>query len=167
MSIASERKAPWFTREYLRIAAAAWHGDELVVDFEDGTRARVDVAQLLQQQTGADWERLTFTPYEIIIPTDQGNAEVPWDVIRALSDRAFNQHLLDAAAEEAKSVGIRLTQLREERGLTVIVLAERAGIEPHVLSRFERGEDNVPLPTLQRIVAALECSLREFVVGVP
>lgn len=116
--------------------------------------------------TKRHWDALEYGTYEIVVPTNEADLEIPWDVIRAFTDSAFNQYLADAA-DELKWVGLRITQLREERHRTIPDLASRAGIAPDHLIRIETGEGDVSMPTLQRIVAALNYSLRDFVVGVP
>lgn len=53
-------------------------------------------------------------------------------------------------------VGKRLRQMRNEKGLTQAVLAERADMSDTYLAGIERGERNIALETLQKIVTALE-----------
>jgi len=55
-------------------------------------------------------------------------------------------------------VGERIKQLRQERGLTQLDLAERLGVAQPVVCRFERGHD-MRLSTLQRIAEALGVSM--------
>jgi transcriptional regulator with XRE-family HTH domain len=53
-------------------------------------------------------------------------------------------------------VGKRLRQMRSEKGLTQAALAERADMIDTYLAGIERGERNIALETLQKIVTALE-----------
>lgn len=53
-------------------------------------------------------------------------------------------------------VGKRLRQLRKEKGLTQLVTAEKCDMESTYLAGVERGERNISLESLERIVSALE-----------
>lgn len=94
----------------------------------------------------------------------QPDVEIPWSTIRALTDKDYSAHLAAAAAEQAKKVGLRLRALRELRHLTSKEVAERAGITLQSLSRIEHGHHDVVFTTLQRILAAMGCSLQDLVV---
>lgn len=52
----------------------------------------------------------------------------------------------------------RLADLRRERGLTQVQLAERVGITPTQLHRYENGTAQPALDTLRRLVVALSTS---------
>ncbi|MNG15246.1 HTH-type transcriptional regulator SinR [compost metagenome] len=53
-------------------------------------------------------------------------------------------------------VGRRLRQMRKERGLTQLVAAERAEMIDTYLAGVERGERNISLESLEKIVKALD-----------
>lgn len=153
----------WNRREYQRIAAVALEGNRLRVGFEDGSEALVEADRVLPPGVlDPDWRRLTFSPYEIVVPTSTGDAEVPWSTIRLLTDREYSAHLAESAEDQAQRIGLRIRQLRKSRKLTGKALAERAGIAPQSLSRIERGRHGVVLTTLQRILGAMGCSLRDL-----
>ena len=59
-----------------------------------------------------------------------------------------------AKAREGTRLGLALTELREERGLTQREVSERTGIKQPMLARIERGQMPT-LPTLRRIAQAL------------
>ena len=59
-----------------------------------------------------------------------------------------------AKAREGTRLGLALTELREERGLTQRDVAGRTGIKQPMLARIERGQMPT-LPTLRRIAQAL------------
>ena len=166
MSVATERQAPWSTRDYARMLSADYEAGVLTVHFADGDIARVPAEDLL---AGRDivpaWDRLTCATYEIVVPTTTVDLEIPWDVVRALTDPAFEQHLVDQAAESAKRIGARVRELREEQRLTERDLAERSGISPERLARIEAGADGISLPTLERLVAAMGHDMRVFIVA--
>ena len=66
---------------------------------------------------------------------------------------AFSDEL--AKAREGTRLGLALTELREERGLTQREIAARTGIKQPMLARIERGQMPT-LPTLRRIAHALQ-----------
>ena len=150
--------ATWDTQEYQRIAAVEHDAGTLVVCFEDGARVMVDAGRVLPPGTrGVDWSRLSFTPYEIRVPSAGGEAEVPWATVRVLTDKEYSAHLAAAAEEQARLVGQRIKELRSSRNLSGKELAERAGITPQSLSRIEHGRHDIVLTTLQRLLAAMGC----------
>ncbi len=59
-----------------------------------------------------------------------------------------------AKAREGTRLGLALTELREERGLTQREVSGRTGIKQPMLARIERGQMPT-LPTLRRIAQAL------------
>lgn len=65
--------------------------------------------------------------------------------------------------------GLRVRQLREQRGLSQEALAELAGLHRTYVSSIERGQRNVGLDNILRLAAALDVpasSLFEDVDGV-
>lgn len=165
MTIATERKAPWYTRDYPRIVSATHRSGVLTVEFADGSTARVRVEELrADPATSPNWDGLTHNDYEIVVPTAAGDLEIPWDVVRALTDPAFEQHLAASADASAKRIGVRIRELREGLRLDKPDLAERAGIPSAQLTRIEAGNDGISLPTLERIVSAMGYDMRVFAV---
>ena len=59
-------------------------------------------------------------------------------------------------------VGARLKRLRTERKLTIVQLAEQAGVSSGMISQIERGTTNPSIRTLQRIRAVLGVNLWEM-----
>ena len=55
-----------------------------------------------------------------------------------------------------------LRQWRTVRGMTLADLAAIVGVNPAFLSQVERGLKCVSVPVLQRLAAALECSVRDL-----
>src|SRR5438552_1671599 len=108
MSVATR----WDTRDYGRIVSAEWRDGAVVVRFGDRSWVNVAADQLLPPGTkGADWDRLTFSQYEIVVPTTDGQIEIPWSSIRALTDREYGSHLAEAAGDEARQIGLRIKEL--------------------------------------------------------
>lgn len=156
MSTIARPRKPWDTRAYHRIVSVSHGAGGLAVEFEDGARVQVDPRQILPPDTPPVlWDRLTHSPYEIIIPNELDHDVVPWDVIRSLTDPMFEAHLAAAAAEQAAWIGHRIEELRHARGLTIADVAERTNISPATLSQVERGEHEVRLPLLERVLAAV------------
>ncbi len=53
------------------------------------------------------------------------------------------------------AAGLKLKKLREDNGLTQKGVSEKLGISQQIISRIERGRDNVSLATLQKFGKAL------------
>jgi DNA-binding Xre family transcriptional regulator len=158
--------SPQWTRSgYQRIADARYDAGQLTVHFEDGTSATLKADRLPPSYAkNPVWEALTVDTYEITVPTDGGPVEVPWSTIRALTDSEYSAHLVDAAEKQARHIGLRIRELREQRHITSKDLATRAGISPQSLSRIEHGHHDVVFTTLQRILAAMGCRLQDLTV---
>ncbi|MEU2797733.1 helix-turn-helix domain-containing protein [Streptomyces sp. NPDC059173] len=60
-------------------------------------------------------------------------------------------------------IGRRLRDLREDRGLTQIQLAERAGMDHKTVHRIEYAITDPSLSMLLRLAAALDVELAELV----
>jgi transcriptional regulator with XRE-family HTH domain len=59
-------------------------------------------------------------------------------------------------------VGRKIRQLRRQRKLTQVELAERIGIHQSDLSRMEQGEYKVGLDTLLKILGTFDLNIGEF-----
>src|SRR5512142_792497 len=59
-------------------------------------------------------------------------------------------------------VGRKIRQLRRQRKLTQVELAERIGVHQSDLSRMEQGEYKVGLDTLLKILATFDLSIGDF-----
>jgi transcriptional regulator with XRE-family HTH domain len=62
----------------------------------------------------------------------------------------------------AKTLGERIRELREARGLTQREIANRIGIDDYYISRLENNHVNPTLATMQKIATALDVELRDF-----
>ena len=60
------------------------------------------------------------------------------------------------------TVGLRLRDLRKERGLSQRGLADLAGLSPNAISLIERDEQSPSVATLQRLAAALGVKMSYF-----
>jgi transcriptional regulator with XRE-family HTH domain len=59
-------------------------------------------------------------------------------------------------------VGRRIRTLRERRGLSLRLLAERSGLSSNAISLIERGENSPTVSSLQLLAAALGVSITAF-----
>lgn len=59
-------------------------------------------------------------------------------------------------------VGRKIRQLRRQRKLTQVELAEKIGVHQSDLSRMEQGEYKVGLDTLLKILATFDLSIGDF-----
>jgi len=163
MSSTADRQAPWNTREYPRIVSASYRSGALVVGFADGATVEVPAEAFRERRGTRDWDRVSHTEYEIVVPREADeDDEIPWDVIRSLTDPAFAAHLEAMAEESARWVGQRIRELREGRGLTVEALASRSGLDPALLARIERGDHDGDLGELQRVVESMGHGMKDL-----
>jgi transcriptional regulator with XRE-family HTH domain len=158
----------WQSPDYARIENVAAHDGAVGVSFRNGDCVSLPVARLLPPgETVTDWSSVQWTQYDFSVPTASGRFDVPWDRVRVLTDAEFSRHMAEEAAVQARSVGARLRALRRQRGLSAKALAARAGISPVSLSRIETGRHDVVLTTLQRLLAAMGCSLHDIAAPLP
>lgn len=64
-------------------------------------------------------------------------------------------------------VGAEVRRLRKARRLTQATLGQAVGINPNLLGRIERGEQNPTLLTLARIADGLDVTIGELVQSCP
>ena len=139
----------------------------LEIRFADDSTVHVDGRHFLRPGVqDACWEqvRLGESGFEIIVPQQNGaELEIPWDVIRTLTDHDFAIHMGEAAAEQAQAIGRKLRALRQARGLPARELALRTGITPQSVYRIEHGKHDVVLTTLGKLLAAMGYTYRDLV----
>ena len=68
--------------------------------------------------------------------------------------------------ELQKKIGERIVQLREDRGLRQIDLANKLEIEDSALRRIESGRTNCTIWTLYKISIALGVNLNDFLKSI-
>ena len=61
-----------------------------------------------------------------------------------------------------KRFGSRVRELREERNMTQIALAEKAGIEQQHLSNLELGKKEAKIKVIEMLASGLGISLRQL-----
>ena len=90
------------------------------------------------------------------MPTATGEVGIPWDSIRRLTVAEFEAHWLEPAAAVARSVGHRMRELRERRGLSPADLPARAGVAVSTVTDVETGRHSADLSVLDHILAATD-----------
>jgi len=60
-------------------------------------------------------------------------------------------------------IGLNITIIREQQGLTQEKLAELAGLHRAYIGQIERGEKNIGLRNLEKIAIALDVDIRVLV----
>ena len=63
---------------------------------------------------------------------------------------------------EAKDVGNRIRELREERKMTQYALASQSGVSPTYVYQLERGEKSPTIEYLEHICWGLGVTLNDF-----
>lgn len=66
---------------------------------------------------------------------------------------------------EQAAFGRAIRRLRHDRGLSMAVLASKAGVSPKHFNRIELGQTNPTLRTLRAICVALGVTLSEVVAA--
>ncbi|MGH2530735.1 MAG: helix-turn-helix domain-containing protein [Thermomicrobiales bacterium] len=165
MSLATKTKQAWDTSDYMRIADARVDGDRLIVLFADHTRADVKLNCLITRRTGVRWDRMTFGPYELVIPTNEGPAEISWLSIRDLTDSAFAAHLDAVEKKSAERIGRQIRHWREENQLSIEDLALAAGVDASTLSRIEQGSVDEAFSRLRQILTPLGRTLKDLALA--
>ncbi len=59
----------------------------------------------------------------------------------------------------------RITEIRNERGLSIEELAAKADLSPSYISRMARGERNISLKNLDKLASALDCHPEDLMGG--
>ena len=63
-------------------------------------------------------------------------------------------------------IGIRIHNLRTEKGMTLVELGDKVGVKHSAVSKWEKGRvTNIPLETLTAIAKALECPVNFLING--
>jgi transcriptional regulator with XRE-family HTH domain len=70
--------------------------------------------------------------------------------------------LVRAIEREHKRLGKRLRVLRQAKGWSQEVAAERVGVHPKTLGRVERGTETISLATLVAVARAYDVELVDF-----
>jgi transcriptional regulator with XRE-family HTH domain len=82
-------------------------------------------------------------------------------------ERAFMEIIDQEPPREDPAVNVaeRVKRAREQRGLSVLDISRRTGIDPSLLSEIEEGQSAPPLGTLIKLAKALEMKMGYFISG--
>jgi len=104
MTPSSRAMLPWDTIDYQRIVSASYTQGEVVVAFADGAEARLSPHCLVSAVGPApDWPNLRAEDFHLVVPSQAGELEIPWDVIRVHSDAAYDAFWAELTDETAGS----------------------------------------------------------------
>jgi len=102
MVVSTQIKQRWDTREYADMVTTRYSVGTLFVSFMDGSEVRLAVSELAPYGiTDHEWQGARSETHHIAVPTQNGDVEIPWDVIRSLTDQEFSDFLTDHAANSA------------------------------------------------------------------
>jgi transcriptional regulator with XRE-family HTH domain len=63
---------------------------------------------------------------------------------------------MDRQEDALRKLGRRLSQLREEKGLSIAALASLTALEPNDINKMEAGKLDIPLTTIVALARALD-----------
>jgi DNA-binding XRE family transcriptional regulator len=153
----------WDSLDYEFVIDARYEPRTLIVDFADGTEARIDVDQLGAYGIRDDqWPRVRADEIHVSVPRDADEIEIPWDVLRYVSDPEFRVYWDEVMTSAQRNLGNRLRELRVTHGLSVADLATRAGIDGELLRQIESGETAVSLTLEDELLSAMGCSFEDL-----
>lgn len=153
----------WNNTSYQKIKDAKFIDNYIVVSFENGDVIEIPKDNLIPfGTTNIEWDKLNFSPFEIIIPASPHSLEIPWDKLRVITDKEFGRHLAEQSEAQSKQIGVKVKRLREKKGISGKELAERAGITPQTISRIEQGHTDLSFITLRKILAAMGYNLKDL-----
>ena len=139
-----EHRKRWDEDSYSDIERARcdWDGTVLTVEFANGDRVQLDPKLLLPRSAKpeeVDWWRIESNAAEILIPIGETWLDVPWDVIRDITDPEFSAWWTRVDQKILQKRGNRIRQLREKQSLSLQELAERANVIVDDVTRVESG----------------------------
>lgn len=80
---------------------------------------------------------------------------------QALHDKSDPEIDWQTASKEL--IKNRIALVRAAKGLSQRQLAERLGVKPSTVSRWERPDANLTLETLRKIAAAIDCGVHDLI----
>lgn len=154
----------WDHPEYQKIIAAEINNGQLTVGFANSDKVKLPISTIIPATISEIlFEKVHFNSYEIILPTNREDIEIPWDMIRAVTDKEYSKFLADEGENQAKAIGIKIKRLREKRQYKSNELAELSGFTPQTISRIEQGHTDVSFATLKRILGSMGYTLQDLV----
>ena len=74
---------------------------------------------------------------------------------------------MDRQGDSLRLLGCRITELRQERQLTLETLASRTGLDPGILAAIEAGQLDIPITTIFRLARAFDLTPDQFLKFLP
>lgn len=65
-------------------------------------------------------------------------------------------------SERNAAIGRRITEIREDRGLTQVALAAAINVSKYMVFHFEHGQTRIAVEYLEKLAAALQCKMKEL-----
>jgi DNA-binding transcriptional regulator YiaG len=163
--------AYWDESDHEAIASAVIREDGVLsISFANGDQVTLASRRVLPPDIEADWSQITIEEhgFHIQMPTRTVPAwypvpvgdpfEIPWDVIRRITDPEYRAYEVACCTEGAPLTGARVRALRQALGLSAGELARRASISRPRLRRIEAGEPVAPYSMLKHILEAMDCT---------
>ena len=153
----------WDKREYRSIKSASVKHSDVFVVFGNGDRITLPVNLFEPPDLRKiDWTQIEVDTHEITFGSRVASVAVPWSKIRILTDPEYRAYIQKKSSETSERAGAALRLLRRSRGLSSKEVAQKAGISAQSLSRIENGHHDVVFSTLQQLLNAMGCSLRDL-----
>jgi hypothetical protein len=92
MRSSQETLTRWDTVPYQQIRGASFEDGVINVEFGDGTHARISADLLVSKAMAPSWTEMRVEEYHLVVPSGEGDLEIPWDVIRVHTDPEFDAH---------------------------------------------------------------------------
>jgi DNA-binding XRE family transcriptional regulator len=134
--------------------------------FADGASGLIPYANVPEIESRSAAKELELpNAYEMIVTLSEGQrVEIPWDFARHYCDRTYRPTIEAIAVAGRKTLGDRIRQHRESRGLTQDQLSQKAEIGRVTLARLENGGQTPRFKTLTSIARALEVDVDALLV---
>lgn len=153
---ATTTKQRWDTLAYATMTTASVVGEHLHITFADGDSvvARADAVLPSGYHPLPD-APIEIEPIHIVLKTNHGDFEVPFDVIRRLTDPEYADFWDQLSRDHQRATGAKFRARREGLGWQVDELARRGGIDPSVVNQVEAGEAPYDDDRDDRLLAAM------------
>lgn len=150
------------------ITHAIADNDGIKVTFADGCEGLIPFSAIPEVGNPLELTSIELpNPSEIVIRSSNGNViELPWDFLRHYCDSKYREKVERIAVASMKSLGKRIRNIREEKGMTQSELATAAGIGRVTELRIEKGEQSPRYATLKSVAEALQHSMSDLISGV-
>lgn len=153
----------WDNTKYQHIISVKEQKEYLTIGFQNGDLIEI-AKQSILPSTAKDikWEAMTFSNFDITVPTSTDDIIIPWDRVRVITDAEFSKFLVQQSGDNLVKIGIKLRQLREKHNILSKDLATRTNLTPQTISRIEKGKQDLTFGTLRKILVAMGYTLKDL-----